>query len=85
MMKLAAKTSSAHVGAQLNALHLLDQKHHQCMLTKLLSSVRFLAHQGLPLCGHHDDINSLDGNLYKPFSQSRRLKMLGASEGVHIT
>ena len=35
------------------------------MLTKLLSSIRLLAHQGLPLQGHHKDHNSLDGNLYK--------------------
>ena len=35
------------------------------MLTKLLSSIRFLARQGLPLRGHHEDVNSLDGNLYK--------------------
>ena len=64
-VKLAAKASSTHVGAQLNAQHLLDQKHHQRMLAKLLSSIRFLARQGLPLHGHHEDVNSLDDNLYK--------------------
>jgi hypothetical protein len=65
VVKLAAKASSTHIGAQLSAQHLSDQQHHQCMLTKLLSSIRFLARQGLPLRGHHEDINSLDGNLYK--------------------
>ena len=61
----SSKASSTHVEAQLNAQHLLDQQHHRCMLTKLLSSVRFLARQGLLLRGHCEDINSLDGNLYK--------------------
>ena len=65
VVKLAATASSTHVGAQLNAQHSLDQQHHQHMLTKLLSSIRFLARQGLPLRGHHEDLNSLDGNLYK--------------------
>ena len=41
VVKLAAKGSSTHVGAQLNAQHLLDKKHHQCMLAKLLSSMFF--------------------------------------------
>ena len=49
VVKLAATASSTHVGAQLNAQHLLHQWHHQHMLTKLLSSIRFFAHQGLPL------------------------------------
>lgn len=65
VIKLAAKASSTNVGAQLNARHLLDQKHHQRMLSKLLSTIRFLARQGLALRGHHEDIDSLDGNLYK--------------------
>ena len=62
VVKLAAKVSSTHVGAQLNAQHMLDQKYHQRMLVKLLSSIRFLACQGLPLRGHLEDVN---GNLYK--------------------
>ena len=53
VVKLAATASSTHVGAQLNAQHLLDQRHHQHMLTKLLSNLRFLACHGLPLHGHH--------------------------------
>ena len=35
------------------------------MLIKLISSIRFLAHQGLSLRGHFEDVDSLDGNLYK--------------------
>ena len=35
------------------------------MLYKLLSSIRFLARQGLSLRGHHEDVRTLDGNLYK--------------------
>ena len=59
VVKLAATASSTHVGAQLNSQHLLDQWHYQHMLTKLLSSIRVLACQGLPLHGHHEDLNSL--------------------------
>ena len=59
VMKLAAKASSTHIGAQLNAQHSLDQKHHQYMLAKLLSSIRFLARQGLPLRGHHEGNSNL--------------------------
>ena len=65
VVKLAATASSTHVGAQLNAQHLLDQRHHQHMLTKLLSSIRVLACQGLLLHGHHENLNSL---VQTPFS-----------------
>ena len=64
-LKLSAHASSTDVGAQLSAQHFADQRHHQRMLLKLISSVRFLASQGLSLHGHFEDVNSLDGNLYK--------------------
>ena len=38
------------------------------MLTKLLSSIHFLAQQ-VPLHGH-EDVNSFDGNLYKLLLQA---------------
>ena len=65
MVELAAKASSTHVGAQLNAQHSIDQKNHRHMLTKLLSTICFLVRQGLPLRVHHEDVNSLNGNFYK--------------------
>ena len=65
VVKLATKASSTHAGAQLNAQHSLDQKNHRLMLTKLLSTIHFLACQGLPLRGRHEDNKSLNGNLYK--------------------
>lgn len=65
LLQLADKSSSTDIGAQLSAQHSSDQKHHRLMFSKLLSSIRFLARQGLALRGHYEDINSLDGNLYK--------------------
>lgn len=35
------------------------------MLLKLLSCIRYLARQGLPLRGHHEDPKSFEGNLYQ--------------------
>ena len=32
---------------------------------KLLSCIRYLARQGLPLQGHHEDPESFEGNLYQ--------------------
>lgn len=65
VLKLAAHASTTDVGAQLNAQHKEAQSLHQRMLLKLLSSIRFLASQGLALRGRHEDVDSLDGNLYK--------------------
>lgn len=42
-----------------------DQKHHREMLMKLLHSIKYLARQGLPLRGHHEDSLSFEGNLYQ--------------------
>ena len=64
VMKLAVLDSSIDVGAQLSKQVLLDQKFHQSMFFILLSSIRFLARQGLALRGHSEDVDSLDGNLY---------------------
>lgn len=35
------------------------------MLSKLLSSIRYLACQGLPFHGHFEDMHSFEGNLYQ--------------------
>ena len=66
VVKLAAKPSSTHIGPQLSVQNSLDQKHHQSVLYSLLSSICSLAHQGLHIRGHHEDINSLEGNLLRP-------------------
>lgn len=60
------KQAAAHsnIGAQLSAQLQADQKEHQVMLLKLLSSVRYLGCQGIALRGHHD-YDSFSGNLYK--------------------
>ena len=42
-----------------------QKKKHQHLLLKLLSCIRFLARQGLPLRGHFESADSLQGNLYQ--------------------
>ena len=39
-------------------------KHHWEMLLILLSSIQFLAKQGLAFYGHREDPDMLQGNLY---------------------
>lgn len=65
LLKQAAYSSGTDVSAQLSAQHSRAQKHNQRMLIKLISSIHFLARQGLSLRGHSEDVGSLDGNLYR--------------------
>ena len=65
ILQIATYNSTSNVVAQLNQQHDRAQTHHRLMLLKLLSSILFLAQQGLALRGHLEDINNLDGNLYK--------------------
>ena len=50
--KLAAKNSGQSIASALNRQHDEETKFHREMLLKLLSCIRFLARQGLPLRGH---------------------------------
>ena len=62
VLKIATtKSTSSGIGAQLQR----DQKHHQNMLMKLLSCIKYLARQGLPFRGHNEDAESFEGNLYQ--------------------
>ena len=63
--KVATFFSGTDVGTQLSAVREKSQAYHQRMLLKLLSTVRFLTRQGLPLRGHFEDVDHLDGNFYK--------------------
>ena len=63
MMKLTARSSIVDVGIQLSIQHDIDMKNHRAMFLKLLECVRYLARQGLPFRGHHEDSVSLEGNL----------------------
>ena len=66
VLKLAATKSTANgIDAQLSAQLDFDQRHHRLMLMKLLSCFRYLARQGLPFRGHHEDSESFEGNLYQ--------------------
>ena len=66
VMKLGAvKSSSSSVGALLSTQLENQQKHHRVMLMKLLGALKYLTRQGLPLRGHHEDNDTLDGNLYQ--------------------
>ena len=63
--KLAAQSSSADIALKLHAQCRESQCFHREMLIKLLSSVRFLARQGLPFRGHSETPESFEGNLYQ--------------------
>lgn len=65
LLKLAARTSTTGLSAQLSSIHAGNQKFHRDMLLKVLLSVQYLSRQGLPLRGHREDIESLEGNLYQ--------------------
>lgn len=62
-MKTAAESSTVDVGAQLSRHHDADQRNHRAMILKVLECVRFLARQGLPFHGHHED--AFEGNPYQ--------------------
>lgn len=63
--KLAAKSSGANVATQLRIQSEATQTFHREMLMKLLSSIRFLARQGLSFRGHTETCETFEGNLYQ--------------------
>ena len=63
--KLAAKSSRTNVVTQLRIQCEADQRFHRDMLMKLLSSIRFLARQGLSFRGHTETSETFEGNLYQ--------------------
>ena len=63
--KLAARESGIDIACQLSVQHSSHIKFHQQMLSKVLSSVRYWAHQGLAMCGHVETNASFAGNLYQ--------------------
>ncbi len=65
VLKQVAHNSNTNVSAQLSTQCKEAQNLHQRMLLKLISSIQFLASQGMPLRGCHEDLASLDSNLYK--------------------
>ena len=65
VQKLAAKSSGADIATQLRIQCKADQRFHREMLIMVLSSVRFLARQGLPFKGHSETSETFEGNLYQ--------------------
>lgn len=66
VIKLATLVSgSSRVDALLSEQVESEQTHHRLMLIKLITAIRYLARQGLPLRGHHEDKESFEGNLYQ--------------------
>ena len=55
-------SQSVPISARLNNETASLQALHRDMLMKVLSSIRFLARQGLPLRGHNDDV---EGNVHQ--------------------
>ena len=60
-MKIAA-SSSTHIATRINEECATLQTFRRSMLMKVLSCIRYLARQGLPLRGHNNDI---EGNLHQ--------------------
>ena len=51
-------STTKDIGKSLSAIHQQEKlERHQCFL-KILSNIRFLARQGLPLRGHGDESDS---------------------------
>ena len=64
-VKLSAMNSSINIASQLNSQLESDQKFHREMFLIVLSSVRYLARQGLPLRSHLESGSSFEGILYQ--------------------
>lgn len=56
MITLPATTM--HISVQLSRQHAIEMERNQRILLKVVSCIRFLARQGLPLRGHDDDSDS---------------------------
>ena len=65
MMKLTANVSTVDVSVQLSLQHDADMRNRCAMFLKLLEYVRYLAKEGLPFRGHHEDSISFEANLYQ--------------------
>ena len=65
VMKLAAKSNAVDVSMQLISQHTAEKRNNRAMFLKVLECARYLARQGLPLRGHHEDSTSFEGNLYQ--------------------
>ena len=72
MVSLPATTQS--VGESLSSQHQLEKLERRLCFTKIMSSIRFLARQGLSLKGHGEEVDS-------NFSQVLKLR---AEEGPGI-
>ena len=56
VLKQVVHTGSTNVSAQLSTQCKEAQNLHQCMLLKVISSIRFLASQGMSLRKCHEDL-----------------------------
>ena len=65
ILKLSAMSSAVDVGVQLSTQHEAEMRNNRAMFLKLLECVRYLARQGLPFRGHHEDSVAFEGNLYQ--------------------
>ena len=65
IIKLAAKSGAVDISVQLSKSHDKETRNNRTMFLKLLECIRFLARQGLPFRGHHEDSVAFEGNLYQ--------------------
>ena len=64
-MKLAARHQGVDISSQLSKQLEADKRLNREMLIKVLEYVQFLVKQGLPLRGHNEHADALQGNLYQ--------------------
>ena len=62
-MKLAARHQGVDISSQLSKQLEADKRLNREMLIKVLEYVQFLVKQGLPLRGHNEHADALQGNL----------------------
>ena len=66
VMKLAATRSASNgVDVRLSTQLERDQRDHRLVFMKLLTAIKYLTRQGLPIRGHNEDDESFEGNLYQ--------------------
>jgi len=61
--RLACRASNVDLGVMMNAWSSTEQEFPKSMLFKLLRAIKFL--EGLPLRGHNDSAEAIQGNLYQ--------------------
>lgn len=63
LSKLMSIQNRVNIVSQLATQREMEMQHNRSMFLKVIETVIFLARQGLPLRGHHENSSSFEGNL----------------------